>query len=600
MLPAVVWLRLPAAFAYTSFCSDPSLTNPTAVPSLVVRTKVANPLVPAWSRVAAMVPPRRSSGAVVPTLVPVRLPCFRCGIVFPTGFPRKRLLVCHHWQSSLNGFPPCQFVCCKDCFRSSNIVFETVHDDSVGLRLQPPHCSQGPWHCPMCVVRANTGRDVSHAVPGSHLCLDLEIQRQIDEQHAKAIGTRGNYVSATSQIARFGVAIGVELLPTVSSAPPVRSLAVLMSWYTLNAMLSGGRASAGRTLSTMDGHNSAYADFFAAYGDGPSPTNSPLYRRFYRGLERRVQRNPARAFALSVSMIVEMLAELKRQMPPHVVSEIAYGHVDFSMLYRLYSFGTVLAMSFLSLLRGNEAYQLILQQVLADIVGVQEAARRRCHAHFMGDFAVTKTAMSHRVRLPVVLFSKHGIRLGDFLLPFLALRARLPAVVLARFPASRSRLFLRSDGRPFDSHYFLHQFLRPAMVILQQSPRFSAELSRVVVGTQVTTNSLRRGGNTALAIAGVSRELRFAMGRWKDPDGSNQIMIDLYEQIGLQRFLSASFDMADEVLLAPVARDDPGPVADSTPAVLSRRKPLRQLTGELQFVAPVLRAGSTNLRGSHV
>ena len=42
MLPAVVWLRLLAAFAYTSFCSDPSLTNPTAVPSLVVRTKVAN------------------------------------------------------------------------------------------------------------------------------------------------------------------------------------------------------------------------------------------------------------------------------------------------------------------------------------------------------------------------------------------------------------------------------------------------------------------------------------------------------------------------------------------------------------------------------
>ena len=241
------------------------------------------------------------------------------------------------------------------------------------------------------------------------------------------------------------------------------------------------------------------------------------------------------------------------------VSEIAFGHSGFTLLYRLYSFGSVLAMSFLALLRGNEAYQLVLQQVTADIVGIQEAARRRCHPYFMGDFAVTKTAMSHRVRLPVVLFSKHGIRLGDFLIPFLTLRTRLPAQVPARFPASRSRLFLRSDGRLFDSHHFLHQFLRPAMVVLQQSARFSDVLSRVVVGTQVTTNSLRRGGNSALAIAGVSRELRFAMGRWKDPDGSNLIMIDLYEQIGLQRFLSASFDMADEVLLAPVARDDPDP-----------------------------------------
>ena len=534
---------------------------------------------------------------MVPALVPARLPCFRCGIVFSTGFPRKRLLVCHHWQTSLYGFEPCRFVCCKDCFRSCNIAFETVHDDHIGLRLQPPHCSQGPWHCPLCVVRANTGRDVSPAVPGSHLCLDLEIQRQIDEQHAKATGTRGNYVSATSQIARFGAAIGVELLPVVSSAPPVRSLAVLMSWYTLNAMRSGGRAAAGRTLSTMDGHNSAYADFFAAYGDGPSPTNSTLYRRFYRGLERRVQRNPARAFALSVSMIVAMLDELKLQMPHHVVSEIVPGHSDFTLLYRLYSFGSVLAMSFLSLLRGNEAYQLVLQQVTADIVGVQEAARRRCHPYFMGDFAVTKTAMSHRVRLPVVLFSKHGIRLGDFLIPFLALRTRLPAQVLARFPASRSRLFLRSDGNPFDSHYFLHQFLRPAVVVLQQSPRFSDALSRVVVGTQITTNSLRRGGNSALAIAGVSRELRFAMGRWKDPAGSKLIMIDLYEQIGLQRFLSASFDMADEVLLAPVARGDPDPVASSAPAGSSGRAHLSTLTGGLPFVAPVRQAGSANLRG---
>ena len=205
--------------------------------------------------------------------------------------------------------------------------------------------------------------------------------------------------------------------------------------------------------------------------------------------------------------------------------------------------------------------------------------------------------MSHRVRLPVVLFSKHGIRLGDFLIPFLALRTRLPAQVLARFPASRSRLFLRSDGNPFDSHYFLHQFLRPAVVVLQQSPRFSDALSRVVVGTQITTNSLRRGGNSALAIAGVSRELRFAMGRWKDPAGSKLIMIDLYEQIGLQRFLSASFDMADEVLLAPVARGDPDPVASSAPAGSSGRAHLSTLTGGLPFVAPVRQAGSANLRG---
>ena len=52
--------------------------------------------------------------------------------------------------------------------------------------------------------------------------------------------------------------------------------------------------------------------------------------------------------------------------------------------------------------------------------------------------------------------------------------------------------------------------------------------------TQVTINSLRRGGNTAVAVAGVAPELRFAMGRWKNPDGS-QAMANLCDQVGFVR-----------------------------------------------------------------
>ena len=53
----------------------------------------------------------------------------------------------------------------------------------------------------------------------------------------------------------------------------------------------------------------------------------------------------------------------------------------------------------------------------------------------------------------------------------------------------------------------------------------------------------------------------------------------------------------DEVPSAPFLGNDPDPVADCTPAGSSGRKPLSKLTGELQFVAPVLHAGSTYLRG---
>jgi hypothetical protein len=63
-----------------------------------------------------------------------------------------------------------------------------------------------------------------------------------------------------------------------------------------------------------------------------------------------------------------------------------------------------------------------------------------------------------------------------------------------------------------------------------------------MVSTQVTTNSLRRGGNTALAVAGVARELRFAKGRCKNPggprDGSKQITIDLWNSSPVCSILS--------------------------------------------------------------
>ena len=472
---------------------------------------------------------------------PPRLPCFRCGVQFETSLPRLSVLVCAHRTQSMNGFPPCGYVCCKECFGPSSIVFISVLDDDVGLRMLPVHHSRGRWQCPVCIVRANLGPLADDNQPVRDRCLDLEAQRQIDEQFSKAVGTRNNYRSATNMIQGFGDSIGVDLFPMPPVPPPVKSLEVMMCWYTLNATTTGGRSGVGRAVSTVEGHNSAYSDFFDYFMLGqPCPTNSPLYRRFFGGLERRLQRDVQRAFAVTVSMVIAMLNSLFQGLPAHDLRSLPWGHPSFPAVYRGYSLGSALALSFLCFLRGNEAYQLDFEQLCGDTVWTSAASNGGVPPHVTGDYAVTKTSQPRRVRVPAVLYSKQGVRLGDFLLPCLILRRRFPVGVFN----DSSKFFLRADGRLFTSHYFLHYFLRPAMVDLQQSAQFRTQLQAVVVGTMVTTNSLRRGGNTAAANAGVAADLRSAIGRWRTP-GASLHMVDMYNDIGIVRLLSVSYRMCD-------------------------------------------------------
>jgi hypothetical protein len=106
------------------------------------------------------------------------------------------------------------------------------------------------------VVRVNLDRDVSTDDPVTLQVLDLEVQRQLDVEHAKASSTRKNYAHATAAMQAFGVKIGAGILPTVKHSPPVPSALVRLAWYVLDAMLRGGRGRKGRTLGTLEGHRS--------------------------------------------------------------------------------------------------------------------------------------------------------------------------------------------------------------------------------------------------------------------------------------------------------------------------------------------------------
>ena len=270
----------------------------------------------------------------------------------------------------------------------------------------------------------------------------------------------------------------------------------------------------------------------------PAPTAAAetiLLSSFFSGLARRVQRNVRPALALKVTTVVAVLRLLKARIPkdPQLLD---YGCPEFAETYTRLGFGSVFALSFLCFLRGNEAYQLNLAQVQGDLVTMDTARVRRCTPHFVGVFSVTKTMRDHAVRIACVLLSQAGIDLGFFLIPFLVLRQRLPLLL-------SPRLFVQHSGVLFNSRFFLHVFLRPVLHELQTSGAHGGELHGVEIDVRITTNSLRRGGNTAAANAGVRRELRMGHARWKAPMGQ---MVDHYDEVGLERQLSVSYLLSDE------------------------------------------------------
>lgn len=469
--------------------------------------------------------------------MPSMVQCFRCRNLFSSAIPRAQILICEQWDQQLSVLPPCNYIVCKDCFGSCSTVFPTAHDDGQGLHMLPPHFAYGGWDCPCCVVRVNLDRDVSTDDPVTLHVLDLEVQRQLDVAHSKAPSTLKGYAFATSAMEAFGKKIGASILPAISHKPPTPSSSIRLSWYVLDAMLRGGRLLKGRSLGTVESHRSAFSDFMTRYVE-PAPTSAAetiLLSSFFTGLARRVQRNVRPALALKVTTVVAVLRLLEARIPknPHL---LVYGCPEFAETYTRLGFGSVFALSFLCFLRGNEAYQLNLAQVQGDLVTMDTARVRRCTPHFVGVFSVTKTMRDHAVRIACVLLSQAGIDLGSFLIPFLVLRQRLPLL-------SSPRLFVQHSGALFNSRFFLHVFLRPALHEVQTSGAHGGELHGVEIDVRITTNSLRRGGNTAAANAGVRRELRMGHARWKAPMGQ---MVDHYDEVGLERQLSVSYLLSDE------------------------------------------------------
>ena len=79
-----------------------------------------------------------------------------------------------------------------------------------------------------------------------------------------------------------------------------------------------------------------------------------------------------------------------------------------------------------------------------------------------------------------------------------------------------------------------------------------AGLSSITIAS-IITNSLRRGGNTAAAAGGVPGFLRRGHGRWRlaaQQRHARLEMVDLYDEVDIERKLSVSYLTADSVIVS--------------------------------------------------
>ena len=455
-------------------------------------------------------------------------------------------MVCHFFHSSVNGFPPCHTACCKDGYVPTS-EFLTSNDDGVGLLLMPEHYADGGFVCARCQVRAQLKRDVHLADARSVRCHDLEIQRLIDVQHATAPSTWRSYRSSVDNIRRFGVHNGIDFYASASPPPPPFDLAVCFAWYALDAMCSGGRRGAGRSMATIEAHRSAYSHWHRMYAAAPAdaPTASPVFASWLKGAGRRVHYNSQQAWA----MTVRACCALQSLFAARVTTDpdtLRYGDPLFAPVFDALAHASICLVCYMGALRGNEPYKIRFRQVQRDRVLGADAARLKCTAHYLFNMDGTKSSKSQRATVPIVARSLHGLRLGDFLQPYIRMRLLLPTPLLS--PAAP--LFVHVDGSKFNSAFFLTQVLRPAALQLQCAPSTSGLLRNVDVSSSVTTNSFRRGGNTAAANALVPKYLRMGHCRWKNKVRMSADMEDLYDEVGIETRLRVSYCMCDERLLS--------------------------------------------------
>jgi len=368
-----------------------------------------------------------------------------------------------------------------------------------------------------------------------------ELIRSIDAAHAHSTGTLANYSSHYNHLERFGIATGVTI-PDLFPPPHehqslVEGADYYFAWHHVDLSMSGGRKDAhgmqlGRTFSTIRGHRSSIFHMYDEQNH-PSPTNSPMFSAFMSGLRRRLGDESCPAWAISISVILAIQNHCSVEYD-RLFWQALPGSQLWDDLWMTTFSAAWMVVAFCGGTRGNELFRVLLEHFLDPkhgCLGDPVVIRQIGHDYFCIPHPWDKTHSSAPCIIPIAAVTASGLQPKLWIKRCLELHARV-----GNFTGPFWRH--RHNNKAWTSGYALNAILRPA--VLRFATCDPPLVPAFVSDHNITSNSLRRGGNTRTGDVFVPRPLRDFLCRWRLPKGRQPVMQDRYDDPSILRLLQAT------------------------------------------------------------
>lgn len=371
-----------------------------------------------------------------------------------------------------------------------------------------------------------------------------EVIRCIDAAHSHSSGTLSNYNSHYNQLRRFAFALKCPLdtlFPGAeSSSKFLEGADFFCAWYHVDLSMWGGKKDEngirhGRTFGTIRGHRSAIFHLFDERSL-VSPTDSPMFCAFMSGLRKRLgdESTPAWAITLVVILAIQEWHETEyARLLPLACPGLQY----WADLWLITFSAAWLIVSFCGATRGNELFRTQVQHFLNPsygCLGDPAEVSRIGHDYFCVPHPWDKSHGSTPCIVPIAAVTASGLSPKKWILRCLDLHARM---------SNTSGPFWRllHNNKRWSSGYALNTVLRPA--IMRFATADPPIVPAFVTDASITSNSLRRGGNTQMGNVHVPRPLRDFLCRWRFPKGKMPVMQDRYDDAPIERLLEATLPL---------------------------------------------------------
>ena len=435
--------------------------------------------------------------------------------------PQPLVCVNHSW--SWKGFPPCRSAFHPRCYsvdpgRWPTVLPERTHADRGLAARAGDAVIRNNWVCELCVVRAQTGAEVT---PESAPLLELQRAsiltrwNDLSDSYVRDVALKAETLRRMDEKLPAGCvsSVGPRLMPPRWPEP---SRMVTGRWHLLELARTGGKQDhGGRSMGSVLSYSTAmFNDMREAVVDdeamirfesktlrvpGSMGTESLGHQLFVSGLRTRQGEMREQAWPMPASIARALEREF-----------VMIFHKAKTNWARYQAALAVLANDayFSLIFRGNEPF-CIKALGFARELALESPCPwcKQRHVSFPVTERTKKDRHSRGFDMVCVPVTGAGLQVGE--------AARRALECRAAVPANSPYLFCKQDGTVWTSAFFRKEWLLPALrrLSVQGHPDLARFPWGSVQGT--TIRMYRRGGTKWLRSCDVSQPTLDLMGRWQ-------------------------------------------------------------------------------------